>query len=471
MKKLLQFFMLSICLFGNAQTISFSDINFKNKLIASNTSNGFAKNNFGNNITVDINGDNEIQVVEALNVYELYLWSSSLNTNNDIINLIGIQNFGNLKKLNCSGNSITSLNLEGLSNLEYINAGGNDISNLAITGLVALKEISVAYNILTAINIDNLNNLTTLDINNNQINSLNFNNNSSFLSLRCSNNLITSLDFSLTPTIKYIVCNNNNITSINLGTINQVEEFICNNNMISNLNISNLSIMTYLVFDSNQISTINFPSANTIFGLSISNNPISTINLNSLTSLNQLFVSNTLITNLDCSQSSVQQLTCRNNSNLETINVKNGVYTYSDPDLLYFGFIIENNPQLQSICVDDGEQNNLSYNNFSYNTSGNVLVYTGVACSTLISQSTFSNGEFKLNNLVIFPNPTKSNITIIKNDTFEVTSIYITNTVGQVIKKNNNFQNNIDLSDLTSGTYFITFETYNSKITKRIIKI
>lgn len=73
--------------------------------------------------------------------------------------------------------------------------------------------------------------------------------------------------------------------------------------------------------------------------------------------------------------------------------------------------------------------------------------------------------------MVIFPNPTKSNITIIKNDTFEVTSIYITNTVGQVIKKNNNFQNNIDLSDLTSGTYFITFETYNSKITKRIIKI
>ena len=72
MKKLLLFFMFSFCFIVNAQTISFSDSNFKNRLIASNSSNGFAKDTFGNGIVVDTNSDSEIQVSEALNVYELY---------------------------------------------------------------------------------------------------------------------------------------------------------------------------------------------------------------------------------------------------------------------------------------------------------------------------------------------------------------------------------------------------------------
>ncbi|WP_395063206.1 T9SS type A sorting domain-containing protein [Flavobacterium sp.] len=470
MNKILLFLMLRFCLIGNAQTIVFSDVNFKNKLLASNTSNGIAKNSFGNGIVVDTNADNEIQVSEALNVSELYLWSPFLNTTNDIVNLNGIQNFLNLKNLNCFGNSITSLNLQGLLNLEYINAGENNISNCNITGLVALKELSIYNNLLTNINIDNLTNLTTISIHDNQLNSLTFNNNSSLENLWCSNNMIPSLNFSNTPSIKNCVCDSNLLTSINLGTVNQINELSCANNMLTSLNISNLSLMTYLDFSSNQIPVINFPSTNIIFQLIVSNNPISTLNLDNLSSLNHLTVSNTWITNLDCSLSTVQQLTCRYNANLQTINVKNNVYTYSDPDLLYFGFVIENNPHLQSICLDNGEQNNLSYNNFSFNATGNVVVYTGASCSTVIPQNTFSNADFASSHLILFPNPTQNNLTIINPDTIQLKSISIHNTIGQLVKKFNNFQENIDVSDLKSGTYFITIELEKGTITEKFIK-
>lgn len=471
MKKILLFLLFSLFYSGSAQTISFSDAIFKNRLVNSNSSNGFAKDNFGNGIVVDTNNDSEIQLTEALNVYELYLWSPVLSTTNDLISLDGIQNFVNLKKLNCAGNSITTLNLQGLTNLQYINAAYNDITTININGLIALQELSIYNNLLTSINIDNLTNLTKISIHHNQLNSLAFNNNTSLQDLFCYNNLISSLDFSLTPSIKNISCDNNLLSTLNLGTINQINQLSCANNLLTSLNISNLSIMNFLDFSSNQIASITFPSANAIFHLNVSNNPIAVLNLNSLNTINHLNASNTLITYLDCSQSTVQQLVCRNNPNLLTINVQNNVYTYSDPDLLFFGFIIENNPQLQSICLDYSEQSNLSYGGYSYNTSGSVVVYTGPTCSTVIPANTFSNADFASNNLVLFPNPTRNYLNIVNNDATEIRSIAIHNTIGQLIKRISNFQESIDVNDLKSGTYFITLELEKGNVTSKFIKI
>ena len=471
MKKLVFVLIFSFFLIGNAQTITFSDSNFKAKLLASNSSNGFAKNNYGNGIVVDINGDNEIQVTEALNVYELYLWSPFLSTTSDIVSLDGIQNFINLKKLNCFGNSISTLNLQGLTSLEYINAAHNAITTININGLIALQELSIYNNLLTSINIDNLASLVKISIHDNQLNSLAFNNNTSLEGLFCYNNLISSLDFSLIPSIKNISCDNNLLTVLNLGTINQINQLSCANNLLTSLDISNLSIMNFLDFSSNQISSVTFPNTNAIFHLDVSNNPIGELNLNSLDAINHLNASNTLLSSLDCSQSTVQQLFCSNNPNLQTINVQNNVFTYSDPDLLFFGFMIGNNPQLQSICLDNGEQNNLSYGGNSYNTSGNVVVYTGLNCSTVIPENTFSNANFASNNLVLFPNPTKNNLSIKNNNAIEIKSITIHNSLGQLVKKTLDFKENIDVSDLKIGAYFITLELEKENVTSKFIKI
>ncbi len=450
----------------NAQIINFSDANFKARLLAANTGNELAKGSFGNNIVVDTNGNGEIEVSEALNVYELYFWSDFLSTANDIVNLNGIQSFQNLKKLNCFGNSIINLDLQGLNNLESIEAGENNISSANFSGLISLKGINLNFNELTAINIDNLTSLTKLFIYSNKLQSLTFNNNSALEHLWCSDNLITSLDFSTSPNLKYISCDYNLLTSINLGAINSVIELKCNSNNLNSLNISNLLKLTNFDFASNQISTITFPTTNNLFSLNISDNPISSINVNSLSKLNQFYASNTLVTDLDCSQTAVQQLYCNNNPNIQTINTKNNVFTFSDPDLLYYGFKIENNPKLISICVDEGEQNNLSY---SYNTSGNVIVYTGPTCSKIVVP-TMGNLKFQSkNDSIVFPNPTNTVLNISNNDINAVQKATIYNTLGQLMKIINN-SSTIDVSELKAGTYFISIESENGKSTQKFIK-
>lgn len=49
---------------GNAQIVTIPDANFKAKLLAANPNNTIASNNFAN-VTIDTNGNNEIEVNEA----------------------------------------------------------------------------------------------------------------------------------------------------------------------------------------------------------------------------------------------------------------------------------------------------------------------------------------------------------------------------------------------------------------------
>ncbi len=97
-----------------AQIVFIPDGNFKNKLLEASPSNIIAKDANGNNITIDTNGDNEIQETEALSVYELDVYAS------EISDLSGIEYFVNLINLNCSENNLTQLDLSSNPNLRYM---------------------------------------------------------------------------------------------------------------------------------------------------------------------------------------------------------------------------------------------------------------------------------------------------------------------------------------------------------------
>ena len=113
------FLLLALCLFTSvtAQIINFPDANFKAKLLASNTTNEIAKDINGNKIKIDANNNGEIEFNEALNVFELWISFASISS------LDGIENFTNLKTLNCSYNQITNLDFTGLNNLKTCSLG------------------------------------------------------------------------------------------------------------------------------------------------------------------------------------------------------------------------------------------------------------------------------------------------------------------------------------------------------------
>ena len=438
--------MFFLSLNGIAQIITIPDANFRALLLSSTSSNTIARNSIGWAIAIDTNNDGQIQLSEALNIAQINVSSNPYNTTNDIHDLSGIENFTNLKVLNCSGNQISSINIATFTQLEEINASYNLITSFSFSGITTLKKLNFDHNSLTTLNTDNLINLTELFVYDNDLTSISFNNNPLLQNLRIEYNSLTSLNLSVLPSLTWASCESNNLMSLNLSGLTALRSIRFESNQINSIDLSNLTALEYLT---------------------CSNNPLNAINVNGLVNLSNLDVSNTPVTTIDCSQSGVNVLFAQNCPNLQTINVRNGVYSYSDPDLLFYAFRIENNPQLLSICTDNGEQNQLAFTN--YNTSGSVIVYNGANCDipVMVNMGVL---DFDKSILKIYPNPTSDIVNIVISNNEPILRTMVNNVLGQTIMA---FENNtvIDISSLTNGTYFITIETALGKETQKIIKL
>jgi Leucine-rich repeat (LRR) protein len=440
----LALFPLGFC--TSAQIVNIPDANLKTMLLNATSSNPVARNSIGWAIAVDTNVDGQIQLSEALNIAELNISTNVFNTTNDIHDLTGIEQFTNLKVLNCSGNQIASINIAPLTQLQELTANNNLLTNVSVSGINSLRKLNFNHNQLTTISTNNLTNLVQLWVYDNNLTSISFNNNPLLNYIELAQNLLTSLDLSILPSLIYANCPNNQLNSLSLNGLLNLRQIMCSENQLVNIDISSLSALQYL---------------------HASGNPLSAINVNGLANLRLLDLSNTSISVIDCSQSSVLELYAMDCPNLQTINVRNGLISTSDPDLLAYAFRIQDNPQLLSICTDDNEQNQLAYT--AYNTSGNVLVYNGPNCNVPV-QVNMGVAESNRQNISLYPNPTSSILNIAISDNAMMTKATINNLLGQTMMT---FQNTamIDISPLSKGTYLITIETESGNETKKIVKL
>ncbi len=139
----------------SAQIVNIPDANFKAALVG--------------NLTINTNGDAEIQLTEA------EAFTGSMNVSSLGINdMTGIEAFSSITGLNMSVNNVMTIDLT--------NCGA----------------------------------LTTLDCANNNLVSLDLSYNYLLQTLICPNNNLTCLDLSHNPDISNIGCNNNNLTKINV---------------------------------------------------------------------------------------------------------------------------------------------------------------------------------------------------------------------------------------------------------------
>ncbi|WP_333876180.1 T9SS type A sorting domain-containing protein [Flavobacterium sp.] len=245
-----------------AQNLSIPDSNFKNKLLAADVTNAIAKDNMGNNMRIDTNNDGEIQLAEALLVYQLRLMSSN------ITDLTGIENFTNLINLNCEINQISSLDVNSLTNLQSFGCSNNQLTTLDVSNLNNLYFFTCRYNQLISLNLGTISSLGAMDCGNNQLTSLNLSHAVALESLQCSNNLLTTLDLSGLTAITYLFCSGNQLNILDASEQSSLQLLNCNNNLLTYLNIKNGSIedpsssfsgnpdLTYVCADSNQITDI-----------------------------------------------------------------------------------------------------------------------------------------------------------------------------------------------------------------------
>jgi hypothetical protein len=415
-----------LSMLANAQIVNIPDANFKTRLLAASSSQEIAKDALGQNIAIDTNQNGEIEVLEAQLIYELKVWSSPVTTTNDIVDLTGIAAFTNLTDLNCGGNQISSLDLSGNTNLVNLLCQNNQMNSLTLTGLNNLEKIAAGFN--------------------------NF----------------TSVDLTMLPALKYAFFGQNQLTNLTIAGLSNLVEVVCDDNQLAELDVTGLSGIFFFQCANNQLTTLDVQQMPNVYWLDCSSNPITAIDVSG-TSLEHFYINNTLVSSIDVSGTNSNLLHCSDNPNLTYINVRNGVFSSSDPDLLFFAFRFDNLPSLTSICIDGdattNESGNLDFTD--YNASGNVVVYYGDDCSIPLGNDDLDAIAFRL-----YPNPA-GETAYIDSGQNTVESVNIYNAFGQFVKPVSLSGNptSIDLGDLASGVYFVEVATPNGKAIKKLIKI
>lgn len=292
---------------AGAQIINIPDSNFKDKLLAANTTNNIAKNSSGASIKIDLDNDSYIEQSEVNAVYELNVSASG------IMNMTGIQEFDNLEVLNCEGNNITTLTLTALDNLETLYCGSNaSLVSLNVTGLSNLRGLYCSGGNLSTINFTGLTDLRWLECNGNQITTLNVTGLADLRELKCSDNGMTSLSVANLGDLELLDCSNNNLAALNLSGLDKVETLNCNKNYLTALDFTGMEYLARVNCSENQLTSLDF-----------SGNPD--------------------FEELDCFQ-----------NQLTFINIKNGntqVYDIATAPNNWSG-----NPGLEFVCIDESEE-------------------------------------------------------------------------------------------------------------------
>ena len=259
----------STSLFG--QIINFPDANFKNALVNSIC---VDTNGDGNlDADADFNNDGEIAVSEALNVIHLTV------SNNQIANLGGIENFKNLKSLDCIANQLSSFNVQGLTNLEDLDCRNNQLTSLNIQGLTNLKTLGCGGNKLSSLNVEGLTNLTGLSCHSNQLISLNIQGLTNLTYLECHYNQLSSLNVQGLTNLKGLSCFNNQLTSLNIQGLTKLTNLFCYSNQLTSLNVQGLTNLFYLACSSNQLTSLNVYGLTNLTSLFCYSNQLTSLNI------------------------------------------------------------------------------------------------------------------------------------------------------------------------------------------------
>ncbi len=181
--------LFSVVFTSKGQIITIPDANFKAKLLAASPTSGIALNSSNIQITIDTNGDSEIQESEALLVFSIDLsWSN-------ISDLTGIEYFTNLTNLRAPGNQLTTFSSNGLSNLTVLTLFGNNLTSVSLSNLSSLTELVLSDNQLTSISLTGLTSLWGIFLNYNNLTSIDLTGLTNLQQIQVSNNQLSSIVF------------------------------------------------------------------------------------------------------------------------------------------------------------------------------------------------------------------------------------------------------------------------------------
>lgn len=268
MKTKILFILIAFTTLCDAQIIDIPDVNFKTKLLQSNSTNYIARDVDGTYFNIDTNNNNEIEYSEAELVFELDISNTNSIQSVKISDITGLSHFTNLKKFYCYDNLLTNLDLTTFVDLLAVGCATNQLTSLNISGLNQLQFLACDTNQISTLDLSNKPDLTVLYCAANNIVSLDLSSLTNLLYLTVSYNPISALDFSGINNIESLQCMSTNITTIDVSNLPYLDLLMCgynpsletifmkNGKIESGLNFINLPNLQYVCVDDAQLTTI-----------------------------------------------------------------------------------------------------------------------------------------------------------------------------------------------------------------------
>lgn len=343
-----------------AQIVNIPDANFKAKLLQAdaNSANHYAQDLSGNWVKIDLNGNNEIEISEALSIGRLEIKGL-------ISDLTGIEFFTNLRSLDCGHSNLSNLNLSNNTALTQLNCGFNQLTNLNLSSNTALTQLNCEYNELTSLDVSNNLVLTQLNCSVNKISSLNLINNTLLTNLDCSHNQLTSLSVSINRGLIELNCSYNRLTSLDVSSNTALKNLNCTKNQLTSLVVSNNTELIELSCSYNQLTSLDVSSNVLLTSLSCGNNQLTGLVVSNNTALTKLGCKYNQLTNLNInSNRALIQLDCGHNQ-LTNLDVNTNTFLldlYCEYNQLT-SLNLDNNIALQQLWCDHNHLTSLNVNN------------------------------------------------------------------------------------------------------------
>ena len=468
-----------------------------------------------------------VDFTNNLQLKRIHLWQTAISTI-DVSKLIDLERLyvseTNLTSINLSkntklydfrsnSNTISSFDFSKNTELERIDIRDCDVRNLDVSKNTKLKQLWLDENVLTGINVSknplleelilSHNNIVNIDINKNQNltklmlddNSLERaylknGNNSAILEFNIKDNVnltcitVDDVTFSTDNWIdKDETANYNTDCNAEWEVYTTDENFEAALDAIPGLDDDGDGVITY---EEAQAFTgdldLSGQNITSVAGLEAFTNAASiNISGNSITDISSLLDANSVI--VSSRVTGEKKTLARTTNNLKALNVANNLIVEIDIS------------QLSTITELNVSNNKLTYLNVNnsnnaaitiFNATGNpdlgciqvdnvadALANTNWTKDATASYSAFceralSVDEFLEDNISLYPNPTSTSFKIQLSNRLELESIEIYNLVGKKVLRTK--ESLINVTDLSSGIYFIKITTDKGEINKKLIK-
>lgn len=481
----------------NAQLTSVPDRNFENYIEALGLGNGIYNDGLVDSAKISSRDSIAIRDRNVSDFTGIEGFTSLINldcSGNNLTNLDLSANI-NLVELNCENNNISNLNVTGNVDLESLNCNNNNLSNIDVSSNTKLTSLSVVFNNLSSLEVSMLVDLELLFCAQNQLNEISVENNTKLRTLSCNSNAISQLNLYSNPNLKTVLCSENQISALDLSLNPLIDFLSVGTNGLKNLNVKNGNNNN---MDTGSFFTSNNPDLSCVQVDDVVYSETNWTNIDNTTN----FSESCAVSNDDCTNAIpvvLEQTIAGNTAEATSINsalCANGI-TNSD---IWFSFLAPTSGEvliegssvagvlkfsLLELCESTSEiscgttidASGLEPNSIYYvrtwvesNNTGkqtNTLNTDGIFTFTVQDTNALSLDKESItkNDVTVYPNPTNSMVSI--KSQLDINTIVLYSILGNKVLETHN--NNIDVSNLKSGTYIIKINTQKGTLNKKLV--